>query len=126
MVVQQQNFTMVPAPPRGERDHGRIETVEVESAFLGKENDKGKGLINAQISPKDGEGCSGTRKEETISQGTRRTGQCIPKSKTVPRLQIKSERVKEEIQYMKERELIGKFVGIWLTKKTLVWWINST
>ena len=40
-------FEMVPAPPRGERDRGRNETVETESAFLGTENDKGKGVINA-------------------------------------------------------------------------------
>ena len=71
--------------------------MEEESPFLGKENDKGKGVINAQIFPKDGEGCSGTRKEETNNQGTRRTGQCVPKSKMVPRLHIKSERVREDI-----------------------------
>ena len=44
----------------------------------------------------------------------------------VPKLQIKSERVREDIQYMKERALIGKFVGIWTTEKALVWWINNT
>ena len=49
-----------------------------------------------------------------------------PKSKIVPILQNKSERVREDIQYMKERVLIGKLVGIWPTEKTLVWWINST
>ena len=27
---------------------------------------------------------------------------------------------------MKERALIGKFVGIWPTEKTPMWWINST
>ena len=80
---------MVPAPPWGERDHGRNEKVEAEEMFLGKENGKGKGVINAQTLPKDGEGCNVTRKEEANNQGTRRTGQCIPKSKTVPRLQIK-------------------------------------
>ena len=97
----ERTFNMVPAPPRGERDRGRNETVEADSVILGKENDKRKGVINAHITPKDGEGCNGTRKEETNNQGTRRTGQCVPKSKTVPRLQIKSERVREDIQYMK-------------------------
>ena len=106
---------MVLAPTQGERDRGRTETVEAESTFLGKENDKGKGVINAHISPKDGEGCSGTRKEEKNNQGTRRTGQCVLKSKTILRLKIKSEKVREDIQYTKERELIGKFVGIWPT-----------
>ena len=69
---------MVPAPPWGERDHGRNETVEAEPYFLGKENDKGKGVINAPISPKDGEGCSGTRKEETNNHDKRRKGQFVP------------------------------------------------
>ena len=27
---------------------------------------------------------------------------------------------------MKERALIGKFVGIWPSEKTLTWWINTT
>ena len=117
---------MVPTPPPGERDHGRNETVEEQYVILGKENEKGKGVINAPITPRDGEGYSGIRKEETNNQGIRRTGQCVSKSKTVPKLQIKSERVREDIQYMKERALIGKFVGIWPTEKTLVWWINTT
>ena len=122
----ERTFNMVPAPPRGERDRGRNETIEEGTVILGKENENGKGVINASIMPRDGEGCSGIRKEETNNQGIRRTGQCVPKSKTVPKLQIEYERVREDIQYMKERALIGKFVGIWPTKKTLVWWINST
>ena len=61
---------MVLAPPQGERDRGRNETVEVDLVILGKENEKGKGVINAQITPRDGEGCSGVRKEETNNQGT--------------------------------------------------------
>ena len=27
---------------------------------------------------------------------------------------------------MKERALIRKFIGIWPSKKTLTWWINTT
>ena len=96
--------------------------MEVEIATMGSDKDKGKIVFSS----KDGEGCSGTRKEEVSNQGTRRMGQCVPKSNTVPRLQIKSDKVREEIQYMKERALIGKFVGIWPTEKMLVGWINST
>ena len=92
---------MVPAPPQGERDRGRNETVEEEYVKLGKENEKGKGVINAPITPRDGEGCSGIRKEETNNQGMKRTGQCVSKSKTVPKMQIKYERVREDSQYMK-------------------------
>ena len=53
-------------------------------------------------------------------------GQCLPKSKTIPKLQIKSTRIREDINYMKERALIGKFVGIWPSEKTLTWLINTT
>ena len=124
--VLEDPFTMVPTPPRGKRDRERNETVEADSVILGKENEKGKGVINAPIMPRDGEGCSGIKKEETNNQGTRRIAQCVLKSKTVTRLQIKSERVREDIQYMKERALIGKSMGIWPTKNTLVRWINTT
>ena len=64
---------MVLAPPREERDHGSLEDVEVEIATVGSDKDKGKAVVNAQTNAKDGEGCSGTRKEEVINQGTRRT-----------------------------------------------------
>ena len=100
--------------------------MEAETTTLGSEKDKGKAIFNAQTTAKDGEGCNGARKEEATNQGTRRTGQFVLKSKTIPRLQIKSDRVKEEIQYMKERALIGKFMGIWPIEKMLVGWINST
>ena len=83
---------------RGERDRGSPEDVEVETTTMGSDKDKEKVVFNAQTNVKDGEGCSGTRKEEVINQGTRRMGQCIPKSNTVPRIQIKSDRVREEIQ----------------------------
>ena len=77
---------MVHAPPRGERDRGSPEDVEVETATMGSDKDKGKIVFSAQTNAKDREGCSGTRKEEVINQGTRRTGQCVPKSNTVPQL----------------------------------------
>ena len=80
--VSERPFKMVPAPPRGERDRGRNETIEEGTVILGKENENGKGVINASIMPRDGEGCSGIRKEETNNQGIRRIGQCVLKSKT--------------------------------------------
>ena len=117
---------MVPTPPQEERDHRSPEYVKVNTSTTGSDKDKGKIVTNAQTNANAREGCSGTRKEEILNQGTRRMGQCVPKSNTVPRLQIKSDRIREEIQYMKERALIGKFVGIWPTEKMLVGWINST
>ena len=110
--VSERPIKMVPAPPWGERDRGRNETVEEGTIILGKENEKGKGIINASTMPRDGEGSSGISKEETNNQGIRRIGQCVSKSKMMPKLQIKYERVREDIQYMKEQVLIGKFVGI--------------
>ena len=117
---------MVPTPPREERDRRSPEDVEVKTTTMGSDKDKGKTILNAQTNAKVGEGCNRTRKEENLNQGTRRMGQCVPKSNSVPQLQIKSDRVREEIQYMKERAHIGKFVGIWPTEKMLVGWINST
>ena len=117
---------MVLAPPLGERDRGRPEAVETEITKAKYEKDEGKVVLNDQETTKDGEGCSGTRKEEATNQDARRIGQCVPKSKMVPRLHTTSDRVREEIQYMKERALIGKFVGIWPTENMLVGWIKST
>ena len=120
---------MVPAPPRGERDRGRNASTEegpvIPFVISRMEIEKGKGIVSPSDMLKDGEGSSGVTKEETNNQGTRRTRKCVPKSKMVLKLQMKSERVKEDIQYMKEHALIGKFVGIWPTEKTLVWWINT-
>ena len=56
--VPETPFKMVPAPPQGERDRGRNETVEEEYVILGKENEKGKRVINVPIMLRDGEGCS--------------------------------------------------------------------
>ena len=84
--VSERSIKMVPAPPRGERDHVRNEIVEEGTVFLGTENEKGKGIINASTMHRYGEGSSGISKEETNNQGIRRIGQFIPKSKTVPKL----------------------------------------
>ena len=69
---------------------------------------------------------SGTYKETPPKGENIKAGKLMPKSKTVPKIQIKSDRVREDIKYMKERALIGKFVGIFPTQKTLVWQINTT
>ena len=105
-------------------DEGSL--TPVQSMDMEFEKDKGKRPISDSQSGKSGEGTSGTTKEILTKEGNRRTGQCLPKSKTIPKLQIKSTRIKEDINYMKERALIGKFVGIWPSEKTLTWWINTT
>ena len=75
---------MVPAPPQGERDRGRPEAMEAESTIAESKKDKGKAVLNAQPTNMDGEGCSGTRKEEVTNQGAKRIGKCVLKSKTIP------------------------------------------
>ena len=90
------------------------------------EKDKGKRKVPDTHPGKDGEGTSGSSKETMTKGENRRAGKCFPKLKTIPKLQIKSDQIREDITYMKEHALIGKFVGIWPTKKTLVWWINTT
>lgn len=73
-----------------------------------------------------GEGTTGVSKSAQAVGETRKPGQCVPKAKKVPKLQISSERVNADIQYMKDHVLIGKLVGIWPTEKARVWWINTT
>ena len=84
---------MVPTPPRGERDRGRNATSEEGSAIPTLISDvgieKGKGIVRPSNLNKYGEGSSGIKKEEPTNQETRRTEQCVLKSKTVPKLQIK-------------------------------------
>ena len=96
---------MVPAPPRGERDHGKNAPSEegsvIPTLISDMETKKGKGIVRPSDPLIDGEGSSGLKKEEAANQETRRTEQCVLKSKTVPKLQIKLERVREDIQYMK-------------------------
>ena len=60
--------------------------MEAEITIAESEKDKGKAVLNDQATAKDREGCSGTRKEEATNQDARRIGQCVPKSKTVPRI----------------------------------------
>ena len=90
------------------------------------ELDKGKRPIFDSQLGKAGEGTSGTTKDNTAKEVNKRMGHCLPKSKTVPKLHIKSTRFGEDISYMKECALIGKFVGIKPSEKTLMWWINTT
>ena len=82
-------------------------------------------MSNTQLG-KVGGGTSGPNKETIAKEANIRMGQCVPKSKTVPSIQIKSDQIREDINYMKERALIGKFMGIYPTNKTLIWWINTT
>ena len=48
-------------------------------------------------------------------------GTCLPKTKEIPSLTIRSEGLAEHIQYMKDHALISKFVGFWPMEKDLIW-----
>ena len=71
-------------------------------------------------------------KEQTIDgeqipnmkSGSRPLGSCLPKSKIMPSLIIRSEGLASHIEYMKDHALIAKFIGYWPIKKDLIWWIN--
>ena len=60
------------------------------------EIEKGKEKLQASdIHPgKGGEGTSGSNKEGSAKGETRNSGKCVPKSKTMPKLQINSKRVR--------------------------------
>ena len=92
----------------------------VQSSAMEIEIDKGKRPIFDTQLGKVGECTSGTDKDISPKEVNRRVGKCMPKSKMVPKLQIKSSRIREDINYMKEQALIGKFVGIWPSEKILM------
>ena len=52
-------------------------------------------------------------------------GGCLSKAPIIPTIYVRSEKVRGMIELWKEKELIGKFVGIWPKEKDLVKWISS-
>ena len=52
-------------------------------------------------------------------------GGCLPKAQSIPSIQIKYDKVRGKIKLWKERDLIEKFVGVWLKERDLVHWIKS-
>ena len=69
-------------------------------------------------------------KGDRTQPGSRRgkqtsTGGCLPRTASIPAIQIRSEAVRGKIDTWKEKALIGKFVWIWPKEKDLVKWING-
>ena len=81
---------MVPSPPCGGRDLERNAPLEDGSVVpilrSDMEIEKGKGIEIYPKLYKYGVGTSGVKKEETKKLETRRIGQCVLKSKMIPRL----------------------------------------
>ena len=64
---------------------------------------------------------------ETSHPKTTRTwepGKCILQASITPKYIINSPRIEYQKQYMRYFALIGKFLGLWPSKKDLVKWIQ--
>ena len=70
---------------------------------------------------------SGQERNPPVSQKGKRvnSGGCLPRTSSIPSIQIRSAAVREKIGAWKEKALIGKFVGIWPKEKDLIKWING-
>ena len=56
----------------------------------------------------------------------RQQGNYLPKLDHIPTMHKKSIGLRDQIQFMKDYALIGKFVGKLPSDKSLLWWIRST
>jgi hypothetical protein len=54
-----------------------------------------------------------------------KTNTCIPKSEKRPRIELPPARINARIEYMRTYVLIGKFIGIWPTKRALLNWMQK-
>jgi hypothetical protein len=50
---------------------------------------------------------------------------CIPQDLVAPRYVIKSTKIGDHAKFMREHALIGKFLGLWLSRKELACWIKA-
>jgi hypothetical protein len=50
---------------------------------------------------------------------------CIPQALVPPKYIIKTTRIGDHTQFMQDHSLIGKFLGLWPTKKDLARWIKA-
>jgi hypothetical protein len=52
-------------------------------------------------------------------------GKCIPQAPVAPIYVIKSTRIGEHTQFMRDHALIDKFMGLWPSEKDLARWIKT-
>ena len=71
------------------------------------------------------EGIEGENQERSRKGKKDDFGGCLPKTASIPAIQIRSEAFKDKIESWKEKSLIDKFVGIWPKEKDLIKWING-
>jgi len=67
----------------------------------------------------------GANPEQPASQPKATSATCIPKTTERIKVELPSHRINDEIQYMTDHALIGKFLGFWPTEKALQEWIAS-
>ena len=53
-------------------------------------------------------------------------GGCLLKSQSIPVIQIKSDNIRRNFEIWREKDLIGKILGVWPQERDLVCWIKST
>jgi len=66
-----------------------------------------------------------TNQKYPASQPKASSATCIPKTTERIKIDLPSQRINSEIQFMKDHALIGKFLGFWSTEKALHGWIAS-
>jgi hypothetical protein len=54
------------------------------------------------------------------------TSSFLPKYGENPKYEVTYARIRSYIQFMQDHAFIGKFMGIWPTEKSLIWWIKRT
>jgi len=67
----------------------------------------------------------GTDQKATTSQPKASSATCIPKTVEQMKVDLPSQRMNNQIQFMKDHALIGKFLGFWPIEKALHGWIAS-
>jgi hypothetical protein len=89
----------------------------------------GSGSSSHSSWKKDNEDNKGKNLGHEPSSGSQvmswKSGQCIPKTKDLPRYKIQSNNINNRIQYMKDHAIISKFISIWPNENDLIRWIKQ-
>ena len=71
-----------------------------------------------------------TNLSKILIQGTmgmgRNPGQCMLKASLIPSMVVIYLNLRDRIEFMSDHYIIGKFIGIHPSEKSLSWWINSS
>ena len=84
------------------------------------------GSIQVPLNEMGGERSSNSGLHSDQGFEGRNPRQCTPRSTQLHSMQIKSDKLRDRIQYMNDHTQIGTFVVIFPFEKALIWWIKST